>query len=99
MIMKRKIEVQLNLGEFMCKFRVMRQFNLVDISIISAVAAVLVTKIFTVLGWERKSFYCLWMSLLFNFLPGKKAVINGLPGITRYSCILGSGKQITLPGK
>ena len=99
MIMNRKIEVQLNLGEFMCKFRVMRQFNLVDISIISAKAAVLVTDFFTVLGWKRKSFYCLWMSLLFEFLPGKKTVKTGLPGITRYSCILGSGKQITLPGK
>ena len=99
MIMKRKIEMQLNLGEFICKFRVMRQFNLVDISIISAKAAVIVTKFFTVLGWERKSFYCLWMSLLFEFLPGKKTVKTGLPGITRYSCILGSGKQITLPGK
>ena len=99
MIMKRKIEVQLNLGEIMCKFRVMRRFNLVDISIISAIAAVLVTKFFTVLGWERKSFYCLWMSLLFEFLPSKKTVKTSLPGITRYSCILGSGKQITLPGK
>ena len=55
-IMKSKIEVQLNLGEFMCKFRVMRQFNLVDISIISAVAAVLVTKILLYLGGKGKVF-------------------------------------------
>ncbi len=37
------------------------------------------------------------MSLLFDFLPGKKNSKN--PGHTGYSCILGSGKQITLPGK
>ncbi len=39
------------------------------------------------------------MSLLFDFLPGKKTVKIILPGNTGYSCILGSGKQITLPGK
>jgi hypothetical protein len=38
------------------------------------------------------------MSLLFDFLPGKKTVKIVLPGNTGYSCILGSGKQITLPG-
>ncbi len=39
------------------------------------------------------------MSLLLNFLPGKRTVKIVLPGNTGYSCILGSGKQITLPGK
>ena len=47
----------------------------------------------------KKDLYCLKMSLLFEFLPGKKKVKMGLPGNTGYSCILGSGKQITLPGK
>ena len=85
MIMKTKIEVQLNLGEFMCKFRIMRLINLVNNTIISAKVALLVTKFFTVLGLKRKNCYCLWISLLFDFLPGKKAVKTGLPGITRYS--------------
>ncbi len=35
-IMKTKIEVLFDLGEFMCKFRDMRGYNLVDISIIAA---------------------------------------------------------------
>ncbi len=39
------------------------------------------------------------MRLLFDFLLGKKIVKIVLPGNTGYSCILGSGKQITLPGK
>ena len=47
----------------------------------------------------KKDIYCLKMSLLFDFLPGKKTVKIVLPGNTGYSCILGSGKQITLPGK
>ncbi len=47
----------------------------------------------------KKDIYCLKMSLLFDFLPGKKTVKFVLPGNTGYSCILGSCKKITLPGK
>ncbi len=35
----------------------------------------------------KKDINCLKMSLLFDFLPGKKTVKIGLPGITGYSCI------------